>query len=374
MTARRILGAISCAIGLIPGPFSCASMIDTSEPIQMDRTPHSGGDFAGLLVGAGNGISVGPHGGGVSADMLGATLLRRFAPIVHQRVDSVGDHSLGGRADLLADFDFDGDWNGRNNWENLERYPVSAVVYTSHTETERHHFLLYAFFHPRDWTNRWFSPSLIDSEHENDCEAFLCVVAKPDETIVAALSVFHDELHVLLPAGSPLRAARRLDQRLLHASPHDGWLRPVLFQEAEGHGLTGWPGGLRPGPRVIYYPQTHSPSSCPTEEPDLLGICAAPYRLVSVFAPGGWWSHRNDPHTFAQPGRIAGDDEGGCGGGLRACEHDRASAPWGMELAGLEAGAIALDPARLLARTVLRRDGAPTDFASPYRTRSYQAH
>lgn len=326
------------------------------------------------------------------------SLLERYAPILHHAVDHQGDHSLDGRSDQLAAFDFDGDWIARNNWEHLETHPVTPVVYTSHVETETHHYLLYAFFHPRDWTNRWFSPTLLDSEHENDCEAFLCVVAKHDGEIVAGLSVFHDELHVLLPAGSLDRARKRSDQRLLRLSEHAGGRRPILFQEARGHGLTSWPNGLQPGPRIVYYPCAapersitaqrsltpsrfemapvtgsagHVDNSSPAT--DGASFENLRYELVSMFAPGGFWSHRNDPDTFAALGRISGDDAGGCGEGFRACQHDRAHAPWGMELAGLDAGAIALDPVRLIKAAVVQPAGASVSFDSAYLANPYLA-
>lgn len=299
------------------------------------------------------------------------SLLDRFAPVLHHAVDPRGDHSLNGRADLLAAVDFDGDWNARNNWENLETNSVAPVVYTSHVETETHHYLLYTFFHPRDWTNRWFSPTLLDSEHENDCEVFLCVISKDDGDIVAGLTVFHDDLHVLLPSGALVHARSKGDSRLLHLSEYAGSQRPVLFQEARGHGLTAWPMGLQSGQRIVYYPRTRSGASIPTVESN--SVENVRYELVSLFANEGWWSHRNDPEMFAAPGRIAGDDEGGCGEGFRACQHDRAQAPWGMKLAGLDAGTIAFDPARLISKVVVPFIGNPGPFDSGYAANPFRA-
>src|SRR5262249_46621490 len=71
----------------------------------------------------------------------------QFAPIFYQ---GLGDNP---RADYITNFDFDGDWRGDNNWDNLEnsKFPLKAYVYYSVVETETHYFVLYAVFHPRDY-------------------------------------------------------------------------------------------------------------------------------------------------------------------------------------------------------------------------------
>ena len=70
----------------------------------------------------------------------------RFAPIFHQGI--VGD----GRFDYPANFDFDGDWVGGNNWEHAAdtKYPLKGYVYYAVSETPTHYYIHYAVFHPRD--------------------------------------------------------------------------------------------------------------------------------------------------------------------------------------------------------------------------------
>ena len=87
--------------------------------------------LAVLIEYNGRGGSYGPVGGGMSdANSRGrhrerragaavgrAELALRWAPIHHQDVDATGSHALGGRSDYLTRVDFDGDWDGRNNWD-----------------------------------------------------------------------------------------------------------------------------------------------------------------------------------------------------------------------------------------------------------------
>jgi hypothetical protein len=95
-----------------------------------------------------------------------SALAKRFAPVLVQEQR--------GRADLLAALDYDGNWNGRDNWENLERFPQKAVVYAHTIETKSHAYLLYAFFHPRDW----YRVNVMRVQHENDLDGALVVVSK----------------------------------------------------------------------------------------------------------------------------------------------------------------------------------------------------
>lgn len=99
-----------------------------------------------------------------------AELALRWAPVHYQDVDATGAHALGGRADYLTAVDFDGDLNGRNNWDRAGQSGTSlaAHVYYSVVETSTHWYITYLFFHPRDWTDHPF----FETEHENDGEEF----------------------------------------------------------------------------------------------------------------------------------------------------------------------------------------------------------
>ena len=111
-------------------------------------------------------------------------VVRRWAPVVLQEA---GDPIK----DLYAAFDFDGDWNGDNQAENLacwsdpakcdtkdnphsrctgQACPLIATYYTAVFETPTHWFVQYLPYHPLDWK--------VTNGHEHDTESLLAVVAK----------------------------------------------------------------------------------------------------------------------------------------------------------------------------------------------------
>ena len=87
------------------------------------------------------------QGSHAQSQFLNKQIAARFAPIVYQ---GLGDDP---RSDYITNFDFDGDWKGDNNWDNLDNrsFPLRAYVYYSVVETNTHYFIHYAFFHPRDY-------------------------------------------------------------------------------------------------------------------------------------------------------------------------------------------------------------------------------
>ena len=77
-----------------------------------------------------------------------AELALRWAPVHYQDTDS-SDYD----ADFLTRIDYDAEWNTLNNWEHQDDNPATLAgwTYYSVVETETHWFLLYGFYHPRDW-------------------------------------------------------------------------------------------------------------------------------------------------------------------------------------------------------------------------------
>src|SRR5258708_3299162 len=109
---------------------------------------------------------------------------RHYAPVIYQETNDP-------IKDLYSAFDFDGDWNGANQAENMQCYadpsscntadnpgsrcagqkcPLIATVYYTVIETQTHWFVQYLPYHPLDWK--------VTSGHENDTESLLAVVAK----------------------------------------------------------------------------------------------------------------------------------------------------------------------------------------------------
>jgi len=278
-----------------------------------------------------------------------AAVARYWAPIHYQDTDVTGNQSDRGRSDYITNFDFDGDWNGRNNWENSRTKPLKAHAYYSVVETKTHWFITYMFFHPRDWNDQPF-----DIEHENDAEGVLLTVERdgsPSGVLRGAVTVAHKDFFSYTPKGSPFTSGREDIDGELPMAMHDGHLRPVTAQEAKGHGLKARGGYDIVGDGVIYYP------SDVAEEPEHADDRDVKYALVDIFAPGGLWERRHQEPTFAKVTNyksFAGDDEltslDSCGGGVLDCGTDSASPPWGWDdgndLPG--GGQLATDPAKLV--------------------------
>ncbi|MGN1368113.1 MAG: hypothetical protein ACI4WX_04545 [Aristaeellaceae bacterium] len=96
-----------------------------------------------------------------------------YAPQIDQAVNVL--LAAGGRGDFLTAVNYDGDWSCLNNWDNLRRGDLSAVVYYSVQETDTHYYVGYYFYHPRDDAEIWLD------RHENDMEGIMLCVPKPQE-------------------------------------------------------------------------------------------------------------------------------------------------------------------------------------------------
>lgn len=97
-------------------------------------------------------------------------LAEYWAPTIYQDVNE----TYLTRADIPTAFNYDGDWNGGNNWENLENYPQVPSAYFSVRETLTHYFIEYDFYYPRD-----DGPINLE-KHENDLEGCILVIRKDD--------------------------------------------------------------------------------------------------------------------------------------------------------------------------------------------------
>jgi hypothetical protein len=271
-----------------------------------------------------------------------AALALRWAPVHYQDVDQTGGHALGGAADYVTSYDFDGNLNARDNWDHAGNaaYPLKAYGYYSVVETSSHWFLIYLFFHPRDWTDSFF-----DTEHENDAEGVLLAVHRDGSTygrLKAAVTVAHTDFFSYVPSGgSWTSGGETVDGTLQLTALADG-SHPVTAQEAKGHGLKARPYYDINGDGVVYFP-----SLTTAEVPSGPDDRHVSYRLIDILAPGGMWEQRNNTSLFASFGNFAGDSSGGCGGGAVGCSGNAANAPWGWDDRndGPLRGALATDPA-----------------------------
>jgi len=288
-----------------------------------------------------------------------AALAHRWAPIHYQDTDS--SYPSG---DYLSAVDFDGDWQADNNWDNQARFGdrLRGVVYYSVVEAPTHWFIVYAMYHPRDWTDL---PPIVGRSlkltHENDMEGLLAVVAKGQEEplgrLEALVTVAHREFYSFLTRDSTFGSGQETIDGPVIMEWHEGVARPTTFQEAKGHGLKAWNGRNFPGRDGVRYVPGLGPGSLPRHGNDR----AASYELRDVFATGGLWDHRQDPTTFASWGRFRGNHG----------RQNAANAPWGWvdHNDGLDSGLLALDPARLVLEYFTVRD----PFDATYTCQPYQA-
>ncbi len=179
----------------------------------------------------------------------------RFAPVFQQ---GLGDRR---RADLITNFDFDGDWRGDNNWSHTdqESFRMRAFVYYAVSETPTHFFVHYAVFHPRDYKGGAargailsqliregvrrggkYDPTGLSQDavlaHENDMEGCLVVAAKSGDDPARAAVVFvetlaHDRFLKYVPEGSQLVGFQRVRVEGQY---------PLLYVEPKGHGVSAY--------------------------------------------------------------------------------------------------------------------------------------
>ncbi|SDM83656.1 hypothetical protein [Allokutzneria albata] len=285
-----------------------------------------------------------------SAAVSDAELAYHWAPVHYQDTDSSN-----ASADYLSPIDFDGNWTGRDNWENQARQQqnLRGAAYYSVTENAHFHYLLYAFFHPRDWSD--WNPL---EEHENDLEGVLVVVQKGGQwgTLRAMVTVPHRDFYSYTPAGSPFTSGRENIDGTIVTTTHDGVARPSTFQEAKGHGLYRWDGRNFPGgDGVVYYPARGT-----GEVPSGGNDRRVGYQLIDVFAAGGLWAHRDDPATFRSWGTFSGDNG----------RDNAANAPWGWDDHDDEPGRgeLATDPARVIRDYFADADDQSSAYVrNPYR-------
>ncbi|QIR36056.1 hypothetical protein HCG51_04280 [Tolypothrix sp. PCC 7910] len=273
------------------------------------------------------------------------------APIHYQDTDSTKY-----RGDYITKFNYDGDWRGTNNWDNLQLFALNAHAYYSVVETCTHWFITYSFFHPQDWTDIPF-----DQEHENDLEGELAIVRKDGSTfgkLEGVVTVFHTDFYSYTPSASSLRNGAESIDGTLTMSNYSGSLHQLTTQEAKGHGLKAWPyagnfKGASTEDGIIYYP-----SKTTTEVPASGNDRDVQYLLLDVFAASGMWQHQLDEAsvsistalTYAGWGTFKGDSSGSCGAGTPTCSNNSANTPWGWDDSNDGAvykGEMALDPAHL---------------------------
>lgn len=264
-------------------------------------------------------------------------LARHYAPVLRQDTASSQDY--------ITSFDFDGDWNGNNNWENQPKFPPRAFVYWAGLETSTHTFLLYAWFHPRDYSRWQLFGRFIGKTgaHENDLEGALLVLEKNsgNHVAVVAETVFHSRLlkYSLDPRYRPRPGVVARDSARFEGD------HLVLQIQSRGHGVETWDGNPFPGGDGVVYRLGNE-----------IGIPLGPddrdvkYALVDI--ESSLWARRfdiGDGLTYERADRFGSDTIGYLFEGDNFDEH-KAKAPWGWDDqdTALPKGTIFFDPVRLV--------------------------
>lgn len=277
-------------------------------------------------------------------------LAREYAPVVIQQMRASGSNRT---QDLPVAFDFDGDWDMRNNWKDEPRDTPHAtpVVYYAAMATKERAYLTYYLFYPRDW-DRVCLPFMC---HENDFEQ-LTVAVDNDGTergrpLLMDVKYHLGDVAYPLPGSGAVPLERTAGALTLSS---DG--RPVVHVEWGGHGITSCDqdgdGELdldcaRPGQALILEPEAAATFAvdgpAPHRRYDLRDLHDTLWQHRE--AGSGLWTSAAFAYAGARLGRLGeklGVSFGGSGGGARA--------PWGIRTKlGLHKGDQFFDPALALA-------------------------
>jgi len=291
-------------------------------------------------------------------------LARHWSPRIYQDTDD--SFPLG---DYITNFNFDGDYNGRNNWENLaNKSSVNAYVYYAVSETLTHYFIHYSLFHPRDW-HEWLSAEM----HENDLEGVSLAVEKTGGygTLIAMVTMAHDEFYQYAASPDVHPGHESIDGSVrLMAGSH-----PAIFVEAKGHGIHGCDARCdnAPGGDGIVYAENERAEA--PQRADGNFTQSYGYALIAMDASGqrdenqGLWHRRYDicdTCTFGAWGKLRGDDYG----------INRANAPWAWDDPDdgqVFAGSLLCDPAQLF-HAYFEGVAFDSDYSDEYVSHGYASH
>lgn len=332
-----------------------------------------------------------------------------WAPVICQDMDATNY-----RAEYLTKFDYDNDFIGDNNWNNLNRYALPGYVYNWVSETSTHYFIGYAFFHPRDWTSSVIKKPW--DEHENDMEGLLLTIKKQASygQFISMITVAHSDFWSYTDKDDPSGPSRlvtdgneTIDGDVDFVSDDFG-LHPVVYLQSEGHGVFGVKNGQKGlGNAITDFPpifdrnqvtnwqgvnwngirlptRSGSPTTFERTGNWNDGIIYHYENTVDVPAPAGvtrkdalfsdWqvvgynllpinglWERRNDNVTFAKYGFFAGNDG----------KDNAANAPWGWDDKDdgpVSAPIFFIDPAYLVSYYF----GGLTPFSRTYVRKSYE--
>jgi len=137
-------------------------------------------------------------------------------------------------ADALCRSDYDNDWDAGNNWDNLGKGSTQAYVYYAAIESQTHWFLIYNFFHARDYSDNCVAGTC----HENDNEGMILTIRR-DTTefgkLEAMETLAHNNVYSYVNDSSIRKGAHDVEGNVAFFNGS----HPIVFLEAGGHGALG---------------------------------------------------------------------------------------------------------------------------------------
>ena len=309
------------------------------------------------------------------------SLAYRWAPLVMQ------DTASKWNADFIGRVDYDNDWRGNNNWDNLPSAGIAPYLYYDVLETSTHWFIGYHTFHPRDWDNVFFGTCAPFSDcHENDTENLLLMIQKDGSTygrFRMMQTLAHTSFYQYALANDGVSNGTGPDADDIDNDSDRGFSlfvdssvgvtdpRPAIYIESKGHGICDWwdndgpycthPDdmvGSSSNDGVMYYP---SATAVPTVPANPNGgqwyNFKYPYQLISIW--DDVWVLRSClgngkafDVAFTYPG-VSGIGTPSIGGAMDGDDYsaDAATAWWAQATGNLARGDWTMDPAS----TVLRQ-------------------
>jgi hypothetical protein len=255
-----------------------------------------------------------------SSAVTNASLALHFAPIHYQDVNKKSGTGANGHSDYIVPFNYDGDFNGRNNWDHLDAFPFTSSVQFSVAESTSHFFITYLFYHPRDWA------AGTADEHENDSESVVMMVRKDGSQfgVLEGLVTVYHEFWKSYTAQSYMGKGPCNPETPPAIVFELG--RPRTYQEPEGHGVIGCTVStncVKNDDGIRYVPSTVA-GTPPNVIPD--GVQVTVNYSLTDMSP--LIRHRWDSPTFVNANTFAGDSSGTCGEGLSTCSDNAADGVW----------------------------------------------
>ena len=179
-------------------------------------------------------------------------LVSKYAPVIVQYQDRLPFY------DIITNVDFDGNFDGADNVANAASYPLNAHVYGDViAETQNAYYILYIFYHPKDYDTQVREFFFESASHDNDLEGAMIAVDKTNGKVIALETWFHNLF--MQSTYSPKALGTQSIDGKLHTEDET---HVVLAIESKGHGVLAFQhideADLSKTPHLIYRHGDHA--------------------------------------------------------------------------------------------------------------------